>query len=66
MRATSLVLIGVSQIQFVLNTCICVYIPNLRPIVFNVLIAVTVILCTNGSTHNFVSLSVCLSVCYAT
>ena len=62
MRATSLVLIGVSKIHFVLN--ICAYIPNLPTInFFNVLISVTIILCTDGSINNFVCLSVCLSVC---
>ena len=43
MIAISLVLIGVSQIHFVLN--ICAYIPNLHSInYFNVLITVTVFL----------------------
>ena len=45
---------------FVLN--ISSYIPNLHTIIFfTVLIAITVILCTNGSINNFVGLSVCLS-----
>ena len=56
MRATSLVLIGFSQIHFVINMCAYLIYTQLF---FYVLITVTVILCTNGSINNFVCLSVC-------